>query len=219
MKVADNPPKVIDEVITEVRAIKRTISERHGHDIDRLLDALIASGALVWRGEVGIRGGEGFASPPRHPDLIGKGARRAIRSLMSLKQTTSPLSTAGASKLARPQGYRACSTAPPTCHRSAMTFFCRVRDFQSSRMRQRNLRGIRGCRNPLLMKEIVFEVTQEERWRLRGRGLGGRTSLRRSIAGRKLRENVREAVNAFYFDCDAPERIRLHLMRDEVLSA
>lgn len=41
MKIADNPPKVIDEVITEVRAIKRSISERHGSDIDRLLDALI----------------------------------------------------------------------------------------------------------------------------------------------------------------------------------
>lgn len=42
MKLADNPPKVIDEVITEVRAIKRAISERHGNDIDRLLAALIA---------------------------------------------------------------------------------------------------------------------------------------------------------------------------------
>lgn len=41
MKLADNPPKVIDEVITEVRAIKRSISERHGNDINRLLDALI----------------------------------------------------------------------------------------------------------------------------------------------------------------------------------
>lgn len=42
MKLADNPTKAIDEVITEVRAIKRTISERYGNDIDRLLDALIA---------------------------------------------------------------------------------------------------------------------------------------------------------------------------------
>ena len=42
MKLSDNPPKVIDEVITEVRAIKRAISDRHGNDIDRLLDALIA---------------------------------------------------------------------------------------------------------------------------------------------------------------------------------
>ena len=42
MKLSDNPPKVIDEVIVEVRAIKRGIAERHGNDIDRLLDALIA---------------------------------------------------------------------------------------------------------------------------------------------------------------------------------
>ena len=41
MKLTDNPPKVIDEVITEVRAIKRSISERHHNDIDQLLDALM----------------------------------------------------------------------------------------------------------------------------------------------------------------------------------
>ena len=41
MKLTDNPPKVIDEVITEVRSIKRAISERHGNDIDRLLASLI----------------------------------------------------------------------------------------------------------------------------------------------------------------------------------
>lgn len=42
MKLSDTPPKVIDEVITEVRAIKRAISERHGNDIDRLLASLIS---------------------------------------------------------------------------------------------------------------------------------------------------------------------------------
>lgn len=41
MKLSDDPPKVIDEVITEVRSIKRAISERHGNDIDRLLAALM----------------------------------------------------------------------------------------------------------------------------------------------------------------------------------
>ncbi len=41
MKLADNAPKVIDEVISEVRAIKRSISERHGNDIDRLLKSLM----------------------------------------------------------------------------------------------------------------------------------------------------------------------------------
>jgi hypothetical protein len=54
MKLADNPPKVIDEVITEVRAIKRTISERYDNNIDRLLDALIAQ-----ERSAGIDGEEG----------------------------------------------------------------------------------------------------------------------------------------------------------------
>ena len=38
----DHPTKVVDEVIAEVRAIKRGISERHGNDIDRLLASLIS---------------------------------------------------------------------------------------------------------------------------------------------------------------------------------
>jgi len=41
MKLADEPTKVVDEVMTEVRAVKRTISARHGNDIDRLIDALM----------------------------------------------------------------------------------------------------------------------------------------------------------------------------------
>lgn len=63
MKIADNPPKVIDEVITEVRAIKRSISERHGNDIDRLLDALIAQEHLA--GAAGLTNSE---SPPTSID-------------------------------------------------------------------------------------------------------------------------------------------------------
>ena len=42
MKLSDHPPKVIDEVIAEVRSIKRAISERHGNDINRLLAALMS---------------------------------------------------------------------------------------------------------------------------------------------------------------------------------
>ena len=33
----------------------------------------------------------------------------------------------------------------------------------------------------------------------------------------ELRANVQEAVNGYFFDQDKPERIRLHLVRDEVL--
>jgi predicted RNase H-like HicB family nuclease len=34
-----------------------------------------------------------------------------------------------------------------------------------------------------------------------------------------LRKNIREAVTAFYFDKQVPSVIRLHFVRDELLSA
>ena len=34
----------------------------------------------------------------------------------------------------------------------------------------------------------------------------------------ELRANVQEAVNAFFYDGTRPDRIRLHLVRDEVLA-
>jgi hypothetical protein len=62
MKLADNPPKESDEVITEVRAIKRTISERHNNDIDRLLEALIAQ-------EIATGVGLEEPDPPQRPGV------------------------------------------------------------------------------------------------------------------------------------------------------
>jgi len=67
------------------------------------------------------------------------------------------------------------------------------------------------------MDEIVFEVTQE--------GDGGFVAecLTENIVTQAndwetLRENVREAVAAYYFDSSQkPARIRLHHVRDEVL--
>jgi hypothetical protein len=47
MKQSDQSPKVVDEVIREVRSVKRAISERHGNDIDRLLTSLIAQEKAV----------------------------------------------------------------------------------------------------------------------------------------------------------------------------
>ena len=65
--------------------------------------------------------------------------------------------------------------------------------------------------------ELIFEVTQEAD--------GGFCAqcLTRDIFAEAdnwpaLREDVREAVAAFFFDGVAPSAIRLHLMRDEVLS-
>ncbi len=68
------------------------------------------------------------------------------------------------------------------------------------------------------MDEIVFEVTQQ--------GDGGFVAecLTESIFTEAddwelLRRNVKEAVAAFYFDRpQRPARIRLHLVRDEVLA-
>ncbi|HUT61919.1 MAG TPA: 2-phospho-L-lactate guanylyltransferase [Phycisphaerae bacterium] len=67
------------------------------------------------------------------------------------------------------------------------------------------------------MDELVFDVTQEAD--------GGYVAecLSRDIVTQgndwdQLRQNVREAVKGFYSDDKGPSRIRLHLVRDEVLT-
>jgi predicted RNase H-like HicB family nuclease len=67
------------------------------------------------------------------------------------------------------------------------------------------------------VSELVFEVTQEAD--------GGYSAecLTENIftqggSWEELRANVREAVTAYCFDRPAPERIRLHLVRDEMLA-
>lgn len=66
------------------------------------------------------------------------------------------------------------------------------------------------------MSELVFEVTQEAD--------GGYCAecLTESIFTEgatwdELRQNVLEATSAFFFDRPRPDRIRLRLVRDEVL--
>jgi len=59
MKLADTTPKVNDEVIAEVRSIKRAISERYGNDIDRLLAALISQERASGNGQVEQEGDSG----------------------------------------------------------------------------------------------------------------------------------------------------------------
>jgi predicted RNase H-like HicB family nuclease len=63
------------------------------------------------------------------------------------------------------------------------------------------------------MAELVLEVTRESD--------GGYCAerLTESIftqgeSWEVLRQNVREAVEAYFFDRPAPERVRLHLVRD-----
>jgi hypothetical protein len=66
------------------------------------------------------------------------------------------------------------------------------------------------------MSELVFEVVQEAD--------GGYCAecLTENIFTQgdtwdQLRKNVLEAVAAFFFDRPVPEKIRLHLVRDEVV--
>ena len=60
--------------------------------------------------------------------------------------------------------------------------------------------------------ELVFEVTQEPD--------GGYTDIfTQADTWEELRENAAEAVRAHYFDGTPPERIRLHMVRDEVVNA
>jgi len=65
--------------------------------------------------------------------------------------------------------------------------------------------------------EIVFEVTQE--------GDGGFVAeclshviFTEGDNWEQLRANVREAVAAYFFDQPKPSGIRLHMVRDEVLT-
>ena len=68
------------------------------------------------------------------------------------------------------------------------------------------------------MDQLVFEVSQEPD--------GGYTAecltediITQADTWEELRQSVREAVRAHYFDATPPESIRLHLVRDEVVRA
>ena len=67
------------------------------------------------------------------------------------------------------------------------------------------------------MSELVFEVIQEADGGYCAECLT-ENIFTQGDSWEKLRANVREAVTAFYFDRAAPERIRLHLVRDEMLA-
>jgi predicted RNase H-like HicB family nuclease len=67
------------------------------------------------------------------------------------------------------------------------------------------------------MSELIFEVTQEAD--------GGFVAecmteniFTQGDTWEELRDNAREAVQAFYFDRPQPDTVRLHLVRDEVVA-
>ena len=67
------------------------------------------------------------------------------------------------------------------------------------------------------MPELVFEVVQEEDDGYCAECLT-ENIFTEGDSWEELRKNVVEATEAFYFDRPRPERIRLHLVRDEILS-
>ena len=67
------------------------------------------------------------------------------------------------------------------------------------------------------MEELVFEVAQEHDGGFCAECLT-ENIFTEGDSWEDLRRNVREAVQAFYFDTTVPRNIRLHLVRDEVLS-
>jgi len=68
------------------------------------------------------------------------------------------------------------------------------------------------------MSELVFEVTQEADGGLVAECLT-ESIFTQADNWEELRQNVREAVAAYYFDrAQRPSALRLHLVRDEVLA-
>lgn len=67
------------------------------------------------------------------------------------------------------------------------------------------------------MAELVFEVVQETDGGYCAECLT-ENIVTQGETWEDLRNNVLDATAAFYFDQQKPERIRLHLVRDEILS-
>lgn len=65
--------------------------------------------------------------------------------------------------------------------------------------------------------ELVFEVVQEQDGGFVAECLT-ENIITQADTWEKLRENVKEAVSAFFFDQPAPSSVRLHLVKDELLA-
>jgi predicted RNase H-like HicB family nuclease len=72
-----------------------------------------------------------------------------------------------------------------------------------------------GCMSAM-QEELVFEVVQEADGGFVASCLS-EDIITEADTRDVLRENVREAVQAFHYDSSTPRRIRLHLVRDELL--
>lgn len=67
------------------------------------------------------------------------------------------------------------------------------------------------------MKEIIFQVSEDPEGGFTAEAIG-ESIFTQADNWDELKANVKEAVQAFYFDSVPPRSIRLHLVRDEVLA-
>lgn len=67
------------------------------------------------------------------------------------------------------------------------------------------------------MRELVFEVSQEEDGGYTAEALG-ESIFTQGDSWEELRRNAADAVEAYFFDRQKPSQIRLRLVRDEVLA-
>ncbi len=67
------------------------------------------------------------------------------------------------------------------------------------------------------MKEIIFEITQETDGGFVAECLT-EPIFTQADTWEQLREQVKDVVEGYFFDQAKPEHIRLHLVRDEVLT-
>jgi len=67
------------------------------------------------------------------------------------------------------------------------------------------------------ISELVFEVTEEAEGGYSAKCLT-ENIFTQGDTWEELRANVKEAVSVYFFDSAKPQSIRLHLVRDEVLS-
>lgn len=68
------------------------------------------------------------------------------------------------------------------------------------------------------MRELVFDVIQEDDGGFVAEALS-ENIVTQGNSWDELRQNVKEAVSAYFFDGPGPDRIRLHFVRDEVVAA
>jgi predicted RNase H-like HicB family nuclease len=69
----------------------------------------------------------------------------------------------------------------------------------------------------IAMQELVFEITQESDGGYVAEALG-EGIFTEGDTWEELRRNVADAVEAWYFDGEKPARVRLRLVRDEMLA-